>query len=168
VNPIVLLALGGVAIMAMAGKNGKRGKVMIAAAGEGMFSGEPEYLYSSGSYDGVEWRIGYTQVQELDVLYVFFGPWTRGADGEWHRVCSASGLCAPEETPEGALETIQSEIDGSRFDAEAITFCEMEGGTVEPRHGGFTLMCVFPDGREVDARAFFSGEAVPAFPGGGS
>jgi putative hemolysin len=52
-------------------------------------------------------------------------------------------------------------------EAEAITFCEMEGGgavLMEAPDGVSYFICQFPDGRMVEAGAFYRGDAAPECP----
>ena len=52
-------------------------------------------------------------------------------------------------------------------EAEAITFCEMEGGeatVMQTPDGTVYYVCTFPDGTAVEALAFHRGDAVPTCP----
>ncbi len=52
-------------------------------------------------------------------------------------------------------------------EAEAIMYCEMEGGeasVMETPDGESYFICIFPDGRMVEAGAFHRGEAFPECP----
>lgn len=52
-------------------------------------------------------------------------------------------------------------------EAEAITYCEMEGGTasvMQTPEGEMYFICSWPDGRMVEAAAYHRGEAVPECP----
>jgi putative hemolysin len=52
----------------------------------------------------------------------------------------------------------------------AAAYCLAQGGALDLRtdeHGGQYSVCMFPDGREVEAWAFYRGEAEPELPGPG-
>jgi putative hemolysin len=52
-------------------------------------------------------------------------------------------------------------------EAEAIIFCESEGGATAPMedaNGNVYFICTFGDGRMVDAMAYYRGEAAPSCP----
>ncbi len=73
----------------------------------------------------------------------------------------------PTPTPNGEEPDEAIVREPTAEEAEALTFCEMEGGTglaMETPEGVTYFVCSWPDGRMVEAGAYFRGEAVPECP----